>query len=759
MALGAKLKLGFIDGSCVKPASDHDDLQRWIRCDYMVTCWILNSMVTELSDAFLYAQSACELWKEIRERYGQSNGPLVYQLERELSKISQVRSQILAMDHLSIVNKAYDIVHQIKKQKQVSNHVFEPTAFFSTMNNKNNSNGRRENNKGNRNEIKGETKNEISFKKVCTNYGQEGHLFEQCFERLGYPDWYKGKKAKKNNRLAAHVNSGFDEHFSGETPLTWDMRMRGKAISEDKRGASSPHAVTVPQKDKFNNRGIKCVLLGDLMNQKGYKLYNLQTQEVFNRRDTIFKEDVFPFKDYKKPKGSLFVHDFPSFGDEFYPETTQTPLPPDPVVVIPNNHISTEPDNENSAPIGTKSSPHYPLFALTYFLGIPQQHIAFLANVFAQPEPTRYQQAIQHPGWVESMNKELEALEKNNTWTLIELPSGHKAITSKWVYKTKFKPTSIIERLKARLVVREICMLPPEGYTNAKPGHVCKLNRSLYGLKQASRQWNQELTRFLVEKGYEQSKQDYSLFVKVQEDSFTAALVYVDDVSITCNTPTEIDSLKKSLDDKFTIKDLGLANYFLDAGLTAAKPNLSPLPTNLKLSLDKRVPISDPAAYRRLVGRLLYLTMIRPNISYAVQHLSHFVSSPKDVHLQAKTKKQATESMSSTEAEYRSMATTTCKLLWLSFLLIDLHIPVKLPITIFRDNKSAQQIAANPFFHERAKHMDIDSHFTRDKVQDGFLQTAFIPSHLQLADTMTKALNSVQHSFLDAKLGVSTAPT
>ncbi|GJV56794.1 hypothetical protein Tco_1457799, partial [Tanacetum coccineum] len=65
------------------------NLQRWIRCDYMGTCWILNSMVTELSEAFLYAQSAYELWKEIVERYGQSNGPLIYQLERELSKITQ----------------------------------------------------------------------------------------------------------------------------------------------------------------------------------------------------------------------------------------------------------------------------------------------------------------------------------------------------------------------------------------------------------------------------------------------------------------------------------------------------------------------------------------------------------------------------------------------------------------------------------------------------------------------------------------------
>ncbi|XP_071715226.1 uncharacterized protein [Rutidosis leptorrhynchoides] len=89
MALGAKLKLGFIDGSLVRPVITDEDHQRWTRCDYMVTCWILNSMISELSESFLYATSASGLWKELSERYGQSNGPLIYQIERELSKVNQ----------------------------------------------------------------------------------------------------------------------------------------------------------------------------------------------------------------------------------------------------------------------------------------------------------------------------------------------------------------------------------------------------------------------------------------------------------------------------------------------------------------------------------------------------------------------------------------------------------------------------------------------------------------------------------------------
>nr|GEU74253.1 retrovirus-related Pol polyprotein from transposon TNT 1-94 [Tanacetum cinerariifolium] len=140
---------------------------------------------------------------------------------------------------------------------------------------------------------------------------------------------------------------------------------------------------------------------------------------------------------------------------------------------------------------------------------------------------------------------------------------------------------------------------------------VCKLSRSLYGLKPALRQWNHELTRFLISLGYIQSKHDYSLFVTTKGEEFTTALVYVDDMLITRNSVVEVKAFKQSLDQKFTIKDLGLAKYFLgiklcrtdtgmylnqrkcildlltDAGLTATKPCSFPLPTQLKLALDK----------------------------------------------------------------------------------------------------------------------------------------------------------------------------
>ena len=137
---------------------------------------------------------------------------------------------------------------------------------------------------------------------------------------------------------------------------------------------------------------------------------------------------------------------------------------------------------------------------------------------------------------------------------------------------------------------------------------VCKLNKSLYGLKQASRQWFEKFSKTILQMGFVQSKSDYSLFTHSQGFSFTVLLVYVDDILLTRNNPACVDSLKKVLDDRFGLKDLGSLRYFLgwevartdasisliqrkyaleilqDAGFTGCKPVQFPMEQNLKLS-------------------------------------------------------------------------------------------------------------------------------------------------------------------------------
>jgi hypothetical protein len=190
----------------------------------------------------------------------------------------------------------------------------------------------------------------------------------------------------------------------------------------------------------------------------------------------------------------------------------------------------------------------------------------------------------------------------------------------------------------------------------------CKLTKSLYGLKQASRQWFAKFSTTLIQHGFLQSKLDYSLFTKVQGKVFIALLVYVDDIVLASNDVDSVTQLIVFLNSKFKLKDLGTLKFFLwleisrtskgislsqrkyileileDSGLLAAKPSKFPMETNMKLSRSSGVLLADPTSYKRLVGRLLYLTITRPDISYSVKLLSQFMDSPWQPHMDAATR-------------------------------------------------------------------------------------------------------------------------
>lgn len=314
---------------------------------------------------------------------------------------------------------------------------------------------------------------------------------------------------------------------------------------------------------------------------------------------------------------------------------------------------------------------------------------------------------MQHASWRDAIQPKLSALLKTNTWQLTPLPPTKKSIGCKWIFKVKLKADGTVERHKARLVAKsftqtegldyletfspmvkmttigvllslaaingwhlhqidvnttflhgdsdeEVYIKPPLGLPLSNPKLVCELQRSLYGLKQASRQWNAKLTSTLLTYGYQQSKTDYSLFTKSTSTGCTMILVYVDDLVLAGNDLEEIQ-----LDSKFSIKDIGPLKYFLvfeiarsskgiclyqrkftldlleDTRLLGSKPCTTPMDPNQKIHLTSGSPLSDPSVYRRLIGRLLYLAHSPPDISYAVTHLSQLMHTPSDVHMQA----------------------------------------------------------------------------------------------------------------------------
>ena len=244
----------------------------------------------------------------------------------------------------------------------------------------------------------------------------------------------------------------------------------------------------------------------------------------------------------------------------------------------------------------------------------------------------------------------------------------------------------------------------------------------------------------------------------------------------------DLGSLKYFLGIEMDLSTQGLflnqRKYILDlldeSNMTACKP--APTPLHSKLKLDSPSPtLADASYYQKLVGKLIYLTITRPDLTYSVSLISQFMHSPTVYHLSIvkrilrylkgtisrgilmcknehfkiegysdsdwagnaldrrsttgyctfvggnlvtwKSKKKSVVARSSAEAEYRAMASIACELIWLKALLQDLGIKHSSPIPLHCDNQAAMHIAANPVFHERTKHIEVDCHFIRNQVQ------------------------------------------
>ncbi|GJR90040.1 ribonuclease H-like domain-containing protein [Tanacetum coccineum] len=364
-------------------------------------------------------------------------------------------------------------------------------------------------------------------------------------------------------------------------------------------------------------------------------------------------------------------------------------------------------------------------------------------------EPKTYFEASKYSHWTDAINQEIDALLRNGTWELVDLQEGRKAIGKEVVF-----------------------MKPPEGY--------------------------------------------FPFDNKSDKGVFLALLVYVDDIIITGNSVSEIEKFKVFLKSKFMIKDLGKLKYFLgievvdtdkgiclnqrkyvldllsEYGMLACKPAKTPLMSKLVISneaSDKDPLLENITDYQKLMGKLIYLTNTRPDISYVVHCLSQFMHSPLTSHLKiafkilrylkscpglgvhvtktsgmfltaysdddwAKCKKQNTFSKSLTEAEYRSLASVTSEVIWILNFLKDLQMKNLLPVSLHCDSNSAIKIVVNPVFHERTKHLEIDLHFVREKVLKRVVKTVKVDSTNQIADILTKGLDTVHHLELIKKLGM-----
>ena len=450
------------------------------------------------------------------------------------------------------------------------------------------------------------------------------------------------------------------------------------------------------QRQKLDKKSEKLRFVGYSIRSKGYRLFDEKSQKVVIRRDVIFNETDFghEVKRDVEPKDTVDV------------EISQKE--------VNNSEAERErPQRQRQPPVRYGQNEYADLTTVQDYV----HHVAYNAGQILEPKSLEEALTSEHgKQWKDAADSEYESLMKNETWKLVELPSGRKPIGCKWVFKVKYGSDGKVERFKGRLVAKgyaqqygidyeetfspvvrfssirlllayavqndmlvhqmdvvtaflngkleeEIYMEQPDGYIQpGKENLVCKLQKSLYGLKQSPRCWNTAFREFMTLLQFKQSTADPCIYVKVT-DIIAVVAVYVDDLIVMTKTAEEMQQIKESLALHFEMKDMSDLHYCLGIsieqerqhkylwmhqkqyiqnllkkyGLSEAKTVSTPADISVKLKKDdgfsKEV---NPVTYQSIVGSLLYAAIAtRPDISQAVGVVSKFCSKPTEAHLTA----------------------------------------------------------------------------------------------------------------------------
>ena len=375
---------------------------------------------------------------------------------------------------------------------------------------------------------------------------------------------------------------------------------------------------------KLEPRAKKCIFLGYQAYVKGYRLWCPKTSKFLISRDVSFDEN-FMVKGSKQVEGAVeeprvpkqveFVIESSGSGknvsnqpieEEFKSSDTED----DVLAEQPRTIAKDRPRREIRPPERYSAYSEMVAYALS------------IAETVEYDEPSTYAEAVssnESAQWCVAMNEEIESLQKNQTWELVEPLKNRRIVGCKWVFKRKPGIPGVEEaRFKARLVAKgfsqkegvdynevfspvvkhssirtllaivacydleleqldvktaflhgeleeQIYMRQPEGFVvSGKEDHVCLLRKSLYGLKQSPRQWYKRFDTFMISQSYSRSEYDSCVyFRRLPDGSFIYLLLYVDDMLIAAKGVSEINRLKQQLSGEFEMKDLGAAKRIL----------------------------------------------------------------------------------------------------------------------------------------------------------------------------------------------------
>lgn len=393
-------------------------------------------------------------------------------------------------------------------------------------------------------------------------------------------------------------------------------------------------ALKKPHRSKFEARGDEYIMVGYSLVSKAYRLYDKLTNSIVERRDVVFDETKFAQnKDDNSGDHSItfsfevkeIPHDYESQRDENNDVAEDCGSENIDGNTDEFNTADEETGSEAEDFHGFKSGPGRPRIVKNGGPGRPRKVKNMVNTICNEIIPRNVDEALScddNHNWKAAMRTELNALEKNNTWSMVELPEGHNAIGCRWVFALKRDKYGNVERFKARLVAKgcsqkfgvnytetfspvvryatirmllalavqeglhlhqvdigtaylngeledEIYMQQPEGFVDRDdPSKVLKLNKALYGLKQAGRNWNEKLDSVLAKLGFSACGNEPCLYKATVNGNMMLIAVYVDDLIIACKNKEEILKFKAHLSEEFEVSDKGILNHFLGMNIS-----------------------------------------------------------------------------------------------------------------------------------------------------------------------------------------------
>nr|GEV65551.1 uncharacterized mitochondrial protein AtMg00810-like [Tanacetum cinerariifolium] len=342
---------------------------------------------------------------------------------------------------------------------------------------------------------------------------------------------------------------------------------------------------------------------------------------------------------------------------------------------------------------------------------------------------------------------EMNALDHNGTWDLVDLTVHKKPIGCKWVFSVKMNPDGLIDRLKARLVAK--------GYAQTYGIDYSKTFSPV--AKISSIRWFISLAATYDWALHQLDVKNALLHVDLEEE------VYMEQPSgfVAQGEYGRVCKLKKAL------RVVGKLNY-----LTITRPDIA-----FSVSVVSRFLIAPRTTHWDVDTQILGYLKGTPRLGILYANYGHhmaegftdadYAGCPNTSRstmgycvfvggnlVSLKSKKQNVVSRSSSGAEYGAMAQTTSKLVWLRNLIGDIGFPQSKPMKMWCDNEAAIYIVTNPVFHERTKHAEVDCHFTREKLEDVTITTPHIRTESQLADVLTKAVLGTRINSICNNLGM-----